>query len=184
MHLSATGRYFIGGLLKHIQGLLALTAASVNSYQRLQPGHWSSAYATFGQDNREAAIRVPSSFWGDEKGGANVELKASDATANPYMALAGILAAGLDGIQNQLEPTTPVDVDPAQLTDEQRAAYGVHRLPTNLQEALDAFASDPLFTKTFSARTVDAYVKVKHAEVEHYQGVAPETIAAEHRDLY
>ncbi|WP_390407110.1 glutamine synthetase family protein [Lacticaseibacillus jixiensis] len=184
MHLSAVGRHFIGGMLAHIQGLLALTCASVNSYQRLQPGHWSSAYATFGQDNREAAIRVPSSFWGDAANGANVELKASDATANPYMALAGILAAGLDGIRRELEPTTPVDVDPAQLSAERREELGVHRLPTNLQEALDALAADPLFTQVFSARTIDAYVKVKHAEVTHFANMAPEAIAAEHRDLY
>lgn len=184
LKLSQTGYYFIGGILKHIQALTALTCATVNSYQRLQPGEWSSAFATFGQDNREAAIRIPSTFRGEESKTMNIELKASDATANPYMALAGILAAGLDGLKNKIKPNVPVDVDPANLTDEQRQQAGVKRLPASLEEALVALNSDDFYKEIFSPRTIEAYIKVKQADVTYFAGQTPEQIAITHRDLY
>ncbi|WP_125607376.1 glutamine synthetase family protein [Lapidilactobacillus bayanensis] len=184
LQLSQTGYYFIGGMLKHIQALTALTCATVNSYQRLQPGAWSSAFATFGQDNREAAIRVPSTFWGEEGKTMNIELKASDATANPYMALTGILAAGLDGIQHKIKPNLPVDVDPASLTDNQRTELGVQRLPASLEEALTALGQDDFYKEIFSSRTIEAYIKVKQADVTYFAGQTPDQIAQTHRDLY
>lgn len=184
LKLSRLGYQFVAGMLKHSQALIALTCPTVNSFQRLQPGEWSSAYAAFGQDNREAAIRIPSTFWSDEADSANIELKASDATANPYMALAGILAAGLDGIEAELTNVGPVDVDPAQLSDEERHAKGIRRLPATLQEALDALREDDLYNNVFSPRTIDAYIKVKEADIKYFAQQTPGQIAATHRDLY
>ena len=89
--VSQVGYQFIAGVLAHLPGLLALTAPSYNSYQRLQPHFWSSAYTSWGPDNREAAVRVASGAWGRERATLNFELKASDPSNNPYLALGGIL---------------------------------------------------------------------------------------------
>ncbi len=136
--LSELGRQFLGGILAHLPGLVALTCASVNSYARLQPQHWSSAYACWGLDNREAAIRVPalSSCQGTES--LRLEVRCADHSANPYLALGGLIAAGLDGIQRQLDPGVPCQVDPATLSEEERERLGIARLPTTLEEALGA----------------------------------------------
>ena len=112
---SALGRAFVAGVVEHLPGLCGLTAPSFNSYQRIAPGTWSGAYECWGFDNREAPVRVPSVFRGAEEESTNVELKACDATCNPYLAIGGVIAAGLDGIERELEPPEPVDVDPATL---------------------------------------------------------------------
>src|SRR3989442_11370178 len=102
--ISDTARAFIGGVLTHTPALIALTAASVNSYRRLQPRFWSSAYTAWGPDNKEATLRLPSRLAGSEMESTNFELKPADASANPYLALGGLLAAGLDGIERKLDP--------------------------------------------------------------------------------
>src|SRR6185503_11121867 len=91
--LSPLARNAIAGVLAHLPGLLGLTTPSTNSFRRLQPHYWSSAYTAWGIENREAAVRVPSRYWDDEDGSTNLELKASDNTANPYIALGGVMAA-------------------------------------------------------------------------------------------
>src|SRR4029079_7031226 len=90
--LSELGRHAVGGVLKHLPGLLGLTTPSTNSFRRLQPHYWSSASTAWGIENREAAVRVPSRFWDDEAGSTNLELKASDNSANPYISLGGVIA--------------------------------------------------------------------------------------------
>ena len=117
-------------MLAHLPGLLGLTTPSVNSFRRLQPHYWSSAYTAWGIENREAAVRVPSRYWDDEAGSTNLELKASDASANPYISLGGVMAAALDGIERGLDPGEPVNEDPGNLTDaerDRRAASGASR---------------------------------------------------------
>ena len=102
-------------------GSSALTTPSVNSFRRLQPHYWSSAYTAWGIENREAAVRVPSRYWDDEAASTNLELKASDASANPYIALGGVMAAALDGIERGLDPGEPVERGPGQ-PDRRRSA--------------------------------------------------------------
>lgn len=184
MKLSQLGKYFVGGLLKHIKAVVALTCPTVNSYQRLQPGEWSSAYATYGQDNREAAVRIPSTYWDNQENSMNIELKASDASANPYLAIAGILIAGLDGIENKIEPGQPVDVDPATLSDKQRENMGIVQLPTALSEAIEELVNDQYFKKEIPNKLLEAYYKVKKSEVKLYEGFAPAKIAEMHRLIY
>ena len=118
--LSRTGQYFIGGVLKHIRGLVALTCGSPNSYRRLLPHYWSSAYGAYGFDNREGAIRIPSTFWGREAETMNIELKCADHSGNPYLAMGALLAAGLDGIKHQIDPGEPQQIDPGNYSDEER----------------------------------------------------------------
>jgi glutamine synthetase len=168
--LSATGYHFIGGLLAHLPALTALTCGSVNSYRRLAPQMWSSAYTCYGMDNREAAVRVCSPMRDDPAASVNVELKPSDSTANPYLALGACIHAGLDGIRRKLEPPDPVNVDPATLTDEQRLAAGAHRLPDSLGAALDALEADDLLMDSLGDLRRRAYLAVKRSEVADFAG--------------
>ncbi len=163
--LSALAYHWIGGLLAHLPGLVALTCGSVNSYRRLAPQSWSSAFTCWGMDNREAAVRVPSRMWGLEEASANLELKPSDATGNPYLALGAVIHAGLDGIRNQLDPGRPVEVDPATLSRTTRKRRAINRLPASLGEALDALEADELLMEALGPLRRTAYLSVKRAEV-------------------
>src|SRR5215216_4881621 len=147
--LSGPGSGFVAGILEHLPAVMAFTAPSPNSYQRLAPGMWASAYAAYGLDNREAAVRLASPVAGRESATANVELKPVDVTSNPYLALAAVLAAGMDGIERGLDPGEPTMVDPATLSDEERASKGIRPLPASLDEALDALEEDDVLIEAF-----------------------------------
>jgi glutamine synthetase len=168
--LSKVGYQFIGGLMAHLPALLALTCASVNSYRRLQPQFWSSAYTIYGMDNREAAVRICSALRGDETSSVNLELKPSDSSANPYLALGAFLHAGLDGIREGLDPGAAVNVDPATMSEAEREAAGARRLPTSLTEALDALAADELLMTKLGPLRSTAYLTVKRAEAAAFAG--------------
>jgi glutamine synthetase len=162
--LSRAGYAFIGGVLAHLPGLLALTCGSVNSYRRLGPQRWSSAFACYGPDNREAAVRIASPFAGQEMASVNLELKASDCSGNPYLALGGLIAAGLDGIRRGLDPGEVLLVDPAALTDAERAARGIHPFPADLGAALDALQSDSVLMEALGDLLSRSYLAVKRSE--------------------
>ena len=112
--LSAKARSFIAGILHHLPALMAVTTPSVNSYRRFVPHCWSGAFGCWGVDNREAAVRVPTN---PEGAPTNFELKTSDASANPHLALGAAIAAGLDGVRRNLTLGPPTQVDPGNLTD-------------------------------------------------------------------
>jgi glutamine synthetase len=166
--LSAVGRYFIGGILDHLPALLGLTCPSYNSYQRLQPHMWSSAYTAWGFDNREAAVRVVSPFWGREEQTYNIELKAVDGSANPYLALGGLIVAGLDGIQRQLEPGEPCEHDPGRLSEAEREQRHIRRLPTSMGAALDNLAHDHLLMEAMGDLLSRSYLAVRHSEEQAF----------------
>ena len=166
--ISTLGYHFIAGVLDHLPALLALTCPSVNSYRRLQPHFWSSAYTAWGPDNREAAVRVPSTFPSDRAGSTNAELKASDSSSNPYLALGGLLAAGLDGVRRKLEPGQPVLVDPGALSDRERRERGIQRYPTTLREALDRLDTDAVLMGALRPTLARAYLAVKRSEAEAF----------------
>jgi len=166
--LSELAYHWIAGLLAHLPALVALSCASVNSYRRLVPQSWSSAFVCWGMDNREAAVRVPSRMWGLEEASANLELKPSDATANPYLALGAYIHAGLDGVRNKLDPGRPVDTDPAALSAATRRRRGVNRLPASLDEALDALEADELLADALGPLRRTAYLAVKRSEVASF----------------
>jgi glutamine synthetase len=168
--LSGLARGFMAGVLHHLPGLTALTCASVNSYRRLRPQTWASAYGCYGADNREAAVRICSPMAGDVEASTNLEIKPSDSTANPYLSLGAVIHAGLDGIRRGLDPGEAVEVDPATLTDEERARLGVKRLPASLGEALDALEADELLMEALGPLRRDAYLAVKRSEVADFAG--------------
>jgi len=178
--LSATGYHFIGGLLAHLPALTALTCGSVNSYRRLAPQMWSSAYTVYGMDNREAAVRICSPMRDDPAGSVNLELKPSDSSANPYLALGAVIRAGLDGIRRKLDPGESVNVDPATLTDAERLAVGARRLPASLAEALDALEADDLLMESLGDLRRRAYLAVKRSEVAAFAGADPAYECFEH----
>jgi glutamine synthetase len=162
--VSALGYHFVAGVLAHLPALVALTCPSYNSYRRLAPHSWSSAYTAWGPDNREGAVRIPSTFASDRAGSTNAELKASDPASNPYLALGGLLAAGLDGVRRKLEPGEPTLVDPGDWSDAERAARGIRRLPSSLAEALDNLAGDPVLVTALGALLARSFLTVKRSE--------------------
>ena len=165
--LSAVGYHFIAGVLAHLPGLVALTCGSVNSYRRLAPQMWSGAFACYGPDNREAALRICSPI--GAQGSVNLELKPVDSTGNPYLALGAFIYAGLDGIRRSLSPGEPVLVDPAVLDDSERQRLAVVRLPSSLRAALDALAADSFLMSALGPLRSTAYLAVKRSEVEHFR---------------
>jgi glutamine synthetase len=176
--LSGAGSGFIGGLLEHLSAIMAFTTPSPNSYQRLAPGMWSSAYACYGPDNREAAVRLASPVAGAESATANVELKPMDVTANPYLALAAVLAAGMDGIERNLDPGEPTTVDPVTLSDEERASRGIYPLPASLDEALDALEGDEVLIEALGEPLVRTHLAVARAQAKMAKELSPEEVAA------
>jgi glutamine synthetase len=166
--LSATAERFIAGILAHLPGLLAITAPSFNSYQRLLPQHWSSAFVCWGPDNREASVRVPSTFWGVEEASTNLEFKPTDASCNPYLAFGALIAAGIDGMDRELEPPAPIEVDPASLADEDREAAGIARYPTTLGEAIEALEGDHVLRDAMGDLLTRSFLAVRRSEWEAY----------------
>jgi glutamine synthetase len=166
--LSPLARQAIAGVLAHLPGLLGLTTPSVNSFRRLQPHYWSSAYTAWGMENREAAVRVPTRYWDDEAGSTNVELKASDASANPYISLGGVIAAALDGIERGLDPGEPVNEDPGNLAEAERARRGIRRFPETARDALDELERDEVLMTALGAPLGAEYLKVRRAEAAAY----------------
>ncbi len=166
--LSTAARSFIAGVLDHLPGLCGLTAPSFNSYHRIIPHYWAGAFVCWGHDNREAPVRVPSVFWGMEEASTNAELKAADASSNPYLAVGGLIAAGLDGLERELEPPEPVEVDPATIDEGERAQRGIVRLPATQEEALDALEADEVLTAALGPVLASSYLAVRRSEWAAY----------------
>jgi glutamine synthetase len=163
--LSTVARQFMAGVLEHLPGLVALTCASVNSYHRLQPQTWASAYRIWGPDNREGALRVASPTRSREAQSTNVELKASDSSSNPYLALGGVIAAGLDGIDRRLELPAPVIIDPHLLSEDERRAIHADRLSQSLEEAIGHLRRDGVLMDALGERLAGSYIAVKEADI-------------------
>ncbi|MFE5291229.1 type I glutamate--ammonia ligase [Isoptericola sp. NPDC056618] len=139
--LSDTARWYIGGLLKHAPSLLAFTNPSVNSYRRLVPGYEAPVNLVYSARNRSACIRIP--VTGSSPKAKRVEFRVPDPTANPYLAFAAQLLAGIDGIKNRIEPPAPIDKDLYELPPEEHAQ--IAQVPASLEEALDNLERDHEF---------------------------------------
>ncbi len=166
--LSEFGQQFVAGIVAHLPGLCAVLAPSVNSYRRLQPKSWASAFTCWGYENREAAVRIPSLYWGHEMASSNIEVKCADSTMNPYLALACLIACGLDGVKRKMVPPEPVPGDPADLTDDECAKYGVQRLPNSLHKALVELEADRFLMTALGEELSNAYIIVKASEAQSF----------------
>lgn len=160
--LSVEGAAFMAGILDHLPALMAITISSGNSYHRIKPHFWSGAYRSWGIDNREAALRLPSGPVG--VGPSHVELKTNDATSNPYLALGAVIAAGLDGMRRGLTLVEPEQGDPGSLSDAERNARGIDMLPTNLPDALDRLEHDTTLAAALGPELLRSYVAIKRVE--------------------
>jgi glutamine synthetase len=160
--LSATARAFIAGILHHLPALMALTTPSLNSYRRIRPHFWSGAFSAWGYDNREAAVRVPTNPVPPSP--THFELKTSDASANPYLALGAAIFAGLDGVQGNLNPPDPVDIDPGDFSAAELQQRGIQPLPQTLGEAIEHLKGDRLLLDALGAELSRAYLAVRSAE--------------------
>ncbi|WP_159992786.1 glutamine synthetase family protein [Roseomonas sp. 18066] len=182
----AAGR-FCAGIVRHMPALLALTAPSPISYLRLQPHHWSAAYACLGERNREAGLRicpVVTMPGADPAKQMNVEFRATDATANPYLALAGLVLAGLSGLREGLAQPPLVNSDPSELPEAELASLNVRRLPADLPAALAAFEADPLLTAALPENLRKCLLAVKRKEMALVEGLSPEDLCARYRAVY
>lgn len=172
--LSRTAKQFIGGILAHADALTALTAPAVNSYARLAPRQESCAYACWGRENREAMVRVPSPSASDESGTTRLEFRAADAAANPYLALLGLLAAGVDGIERGIDPGDPVQTGPDALSDAERDRRGIERLPTTLGEAVRALKADKTLRAALGEELASSYLESRWSAWEAFTETAGE----------
>ncbi|MCQ2493147.1 MAG: type I glutamate--ammonia ligase [Lachnospiraceae bacterium] len=179
--LSKEAYWFIGGLMKHLPGMAPVTNPLVNSYKRLIPGYEAPVYVAWSSKNRNQMIRVPSKMTGKS---TRIELRSPDSSANPYLTLALCLAAGLDGIQNKIEPPKAVDADINAMTDAERATLGIKKLPGTLIEALDEFKKDEFIRKALGDAAFEKYVLVKEKEWNDYNTKVSEWELKEYLNRY
>jgi glutamine synthetase len=164
--LSETAYHFIGGIKAHARGLAALTSPTVNSYKRLVAGAprsgatWAPVYVTYGGNNRTQMLRIPAP--------GRIENRAVDGSANPYLAAAGMLAAGLDGIRNRLPAGTRNDRNMYEVPLEVLRAEGIQLLPSTLDEAVGELERDPVLMEALGPEYGPAYVAAKRAEWKSY----------------
>ena len=177
--VSEMGLQFMAGILRHAPAICAVMAPTVNSYKRLvvqgsMSGFtWAPVFVCYGNNNRTNMLRIPGA-------GSRVECRAADSSCNPYLAAAMLLAAGLEGIREGLDPGPPNLVNAYRLTPEERAARGLTTLPRNLGEAIEAFAADPLSREVFGDAMAEAYTAFKRDEWNSFHG----TISDWERDRY
>jgi glutamine synthetase len=175
--LTDEGQAFAAGILDHLPALLAIGAPGVASYLRLVPQHWAGAYAAWGLENRETALRMVTGSTGSHSWAANLEVKCVDLQANPYLLLAGLLATGAAGLDTKATLPEPVDVDPAALGDAVLAARRITRLPTTLADALAAFTSDAVLRAAFGDALVGSITAVRESEIALFADASPEDVA-------
>ncbi len=166
--LSETARQFIAGLLRHAREMTAVTNQWVNSYKRLVPGFEAPIYVSWARNNQSALVRVPTVKAG-KTDSVRVEYRSPDAAANPYLVLALLLAAGLEGVEQGYDLPPEVTANVHALTREQRAEMGIERLPETLAEALDLMERSELVRKALGDHVVDWFVRNRRTEWERYQ---------------
>jgi glutamine synthetase len=155
--LSQTAKWYIGGLLKHAPALLAITSPSVNSYHRLVPGYEAPVNLAYSSRNRSAAVRIP--MYSENPKAKRLEFRCPDPTCNPYLAFSAMLLAGLDGIQNKIDPGEPADYDIFEHKNGQ-----IKQVPGSLPEALNALANDHKFLlagSVFTQDVIDTWIDYK-----------------------
>lgn len=162
--LSKEAYYFIGGIMKHMKGMTAITNPLVNSYKRLVPGYEAPVYMAWSTINRSPLIRIPAT----RGEGTRIELRSPDPAANPYLALAVCLRAGLDGIVNQIEPPASVDCNIFEMSKEERKERGIEELPGTLYEAIGELEKDTFLQEILGSHVCKRYIAAKKKEWQEY----------------
>jgi glutamine synthetase len=182
--LSETGRRFVAGVLDHLPALVAMTCPSFNSYERLRPGAWAGSTVSWGLDNRECSVRVASPFRGREMESTNIELKACDPSCNPYLALGGLILAGIDGVRRELQPPEPSSKDPSRMSADERARCGIKPLPASLAEALANLQADPVLYPALGDLLGRCLVGVRTAEIASLEAMTPDQARLAHLRVF
>jgi glutamine synthetase len=165
MEISDTTKQFIAGVLKHIKAISCISNPLVNSYKRLSPGYEAPVYITWSGANRSSLIRIPSARGKSTR----VELRSPDPSCNPYLTFAAILAAGLDGIKNKIDPGKMMDYNVFDLTKRERIEKGIETLPSTINESADYLEKDELLKETLGAHVHDNILRIARAEWDAYR---------------
>ncbi len=164
--ISQLAYWFTGGILKHAQAITAITNSLVNSYKRLvrrpprSGASWTPVFVTYGSNNRTQMIRIPAS--------GRIENRLGDGAANPYLAATVLLAAGLDGIENQIDPGEQNVDNLYEVSEEELQRRGIHSLPSTLSDAIDALEADEVIRNALGTEYADYYIQVKREEWQDY----------------
>lgn len=185
--LSAAAGSFAAGVLQHSRALVAMTAPTAISYLRLVPGRWSAGYAFLGERNREALLRVcPTVEFGGEDSARqlNLEFRAGDAAANPWLFMGLLIRAGLEGLRESLPTPTVIqgEINDLSLTDRKRA--GVHSLPASLSEALEGLQDDETVTGWLAPELLGTYLAIKREELDAMDGLDDGARCAAYAEVY
>ncbi|MGI9950953.1 type I glutamate--ammonia ligase [Moorellaceae bacterium AZ2] len=165
LQLSETAYYFLGGLMAHARAMAAITNPTINSYKRLVSGFEAPVYIAWSPKNRSPLIRVPA-----KRGlSTRLEVRHPDPSCNPYLAIAVILKAGLDGIKNRISPPPPVNGNIFHMGEEERKRLGIRTLPTSLDEALEALQEDPVIQEALGPHIYERFMEAKRIECEQYR---------------
>jgi len=167
-HLSAEARYYIGGVFRYVKEICLVLSQWVNSYKRLVPGYEAPAYISWGTRNRSALVRIPEYKPGKEKA-TRIEVRSPDPACNPYLAFAMMLAAGLKGIEEKIEPPRPEEKDIFAMSAEQRRELNIDCLPGSLEEAIREFEKSRLAQQTLGDHIFHSLVANKKVEWDRYR---------------
>jgi len=163
--LSDTAHSFLAGVLNHAPAITAVTNPTVNSYKRLVPGYEAPVYVAWSDRNRSALIRKPAARI---PAASRIEARFPDPSCNPYLALAALITAGLDGIEQDLDAPDPVRENIYEFDEQKREEYGIETLPSNLGEAVDALEEDEVILDGLGSHISEKFVEAKSQEFEEY----------------
>ena len=178
--LSKEAYCFIGGIMKHMKGITAITNPLVNSYKRLVPGYEAPVYIAWSVMSRSPLIRIPLS----QSGSVRIELRSPDPSANPYLALAVCLRAGLDGVVHQIMPPQNIDGNIFEMTADQRRAQGIEEIPGTLIEAVHEMEKDALVRDVLGDHAYGKYIEAKKEEWHRYRTQVTEWEISEYLNNY
>ncbi len=168
--LSLVARQWLTGILKHSRAFCAITNPTVNSYKRLVPGYEAPCYVSWSEHNRSVMVRIPATRGKTTR----TEIRSVDTSANPYLAMAVILASGLDGIEMNLPLVGPINENLFALTQQEREALGVKNLPDNLKEAIDLLKESSLMKETLGSHIFDKFIEYKTREWDEFRKTVTE----------
>lgn len=159
-NISDLAYHFIGGVMAHLPGLVSLTCPSMNSYGRLSPGSWSTTFTRYGRNNCEAALRIPLNFWGSDMASTKLEFCPDDNSSNPHIVLGDLIAAGIDGIKRELNPSTSqrVDTDHMRLPEEEFARRDTHGLPSSMTDGTRELERDTALLDAMGPLLANSYL--------------------------
>ncbi|MBB6521122.1 glutamine synthetase family protein [Pseudoteredinibacter isoporae] len=182
--LSELAAQFVAGIHVHMPALMAFAASTPLSYERIGPGHWSCGYACVGVQNREAALRIIPVPGTSSGASHNIEFRPPDGAGNPYLFVAALIYAGLDGVRSKLELPPLLECDPHSLSAEEQEKMGVRLLPGSLGEALDALKNDRVLCDALPDQLFEVFMAIKNAEIKQVKNISLEELYSSYGHIY